>query len=226
MFKKTWRSKRAIRHADYDELEDTMYRLQSRTILNDPQHFCIRGADYDAFFFDSKIDEIDPRLLVSSIWRSQVRLAELDEQEYQCKLKKQLAHIGLRESEIIEFKREFPESAREIAKEMVAFANSEGGTIYLGIDDDGFIIGVDNPQELDARICGIARNNCQPPIHPRCNIESRDQREVLVVSIDRSTHVHRTNDGRFYKRVGANAVEMSVEELETLILERRKDRNL
>ena len=30
------------------------------------------------------------------------------------------------------------------AKEIVAFANSEGGTLYLGVDDDGSVVGVDD----------------------------------------------------------------------------------
>ena len=45
------------------------------------------------------------------------------------------------ESETIELKREL---TKNIKKEIVAFANTKGGTIYIGIDDDGNIIGLKN----------------------------------------------------------------------------------
>ena len=41
-----------------------------------------------------------------------------------------------KESEIIELKREY---TADIRKEIIAFANTNGGTIYVGIDDNGDI---------------------------------------------------------------------------------------
>ncbi len=54
----------------------------------------------------------------------------------------------LKETESIELKRELNES---IKKELIAFANTYGGEIYIGIDDDGAIVGLDNAkQHLEA----------------------------------------------------------------------------
>ena len=50
------------------------------------------------------------------------------------------------ESETVEFKQQFPEKAIEVAKELITFANAEGGRIYFGVDDDGFIVGVEKPR--------------------------------------------------------------------------------
>ena len=54
---------------------------------------------------------------------------------------------------------EFKESIdKSLAKEMVAFANSEGGRIFLGVRDDGTIKSIHAANELKSRIQDIARN--------------------------------------------------------------------
>ena len=58
---------------------------------------------------------------------------------------------------------EFKESMTSIDKELVAFANSSGGRIFLGITDDKEIKGVKITNKLKSQIQDIA-NNCQPPI--------------------------------------------------------------
>jgi ATP-dependent DNA helicase RecG len=49
------------------------------------------------------------------------------------------------------------------ARELVAFANTAGGRILLGVRDDGTVKGIADTNELRARIQDIARN-CDPPI--------------------------------------------------------------
>ena len=48
------------------------------------------------------------------------------------------------ETENIEFKSQF---TPEIYKEVIAFANTDGGIIYVGIDDNGRVIGLENVDE-------------------------------------------------------------------------------
>src|SRR3990167_7242955 len=65
---------------------------------------------------------------------------------------------------------EFKESLdKSLAKEIAAFANSEGGRIFLGVRDDGAIKGVHATNELKSRIQDIARN-CDPAISIRLTI--------------------------------------------------------
>ncbi len=54
----------------------------------------------------------------------------------------------------VELKREF---TKNIKKEVVAFANSEGGTLYLdlGIDDNGLPVGVDGAEEVSLQLMNI-----------------------------------------------------------------------
>ena len=49
------------------------------------------------------------------------------------------------------------------ARELVAFANTAGGRILLGVRDDGTVTGIADTNELRARIQNIARN-CDPPV--------------------------------------------------------------
>ena len=50
-----------------------------------------------------------------------------------------------------------------LARELVAFANTAGGRILLGVRDDGTVKGISDTNELRARIQDIARN-CDPPV--------------------------------------------------------------
>ena len=51
--------------------------------------------------------------------------------------------MALYENETLEYKRQY---TPDIKKEVVAFANTAGGTIYIGMDDDGRPVGVQDPE--------------------------------------------------------------------------------
>lgn len=58
---------------------------------------------------------------------------------------------------------EFKERICRLDLEIVAFANASGGRVFLGIADDGNILGIEITNELTSRIQDIARN-CDPPV--------------------------------------------------------------
>lgn len=70
------------------------------------------------------------------------------------------------EGERAEFKVTFPEQAHDLAKDMVAFANSGGGIVLLGVTDDGEPVGITEPNKALERLANIARS-CSPPLCPR-----------------------------------------------------------
>ena len=58
---------------------------------------------------------------------------------------------------------EFKERVSRMDREMVAFANASGGSVFVGISDDGDVLGVEITNELTSRIQDMARN-CDPPV--------------------------------------------------------------
>ena len=86
----------------------------------------------------------------------------------------------------VEFKREYAETIR---KTVVAFANTEGGTIYIGIDDDGCIVGVDDPDDVQKKVVSSCHDGIAPDIMPffSCNRTVMDGKDVIVVDVGRGT---------------------------------------
>jgi len=223
IFKESWRDDMAVRFKNYNELEDLMYSIQNKTILNIPDLFSIQGDEYQAYFLDKPIEDLKVEDLVNLIFNSQYKSAELDKDKYIDK-DKIFNDIPLYESKNIEFKQEIPKNVRDIAKILTSFANTDGGSLYIGVDDDRFIIGIDDVDKIQLRINGIARNVCEPSLHPKYNIINFDGKKVLKVDIEKSDKVHRVNDGKFYVRIGPASLEISADELEKLILDRYRNR--
>ncbi|MDR0730473.1 MAG: putative DNA binding domain-containing protein [Treponema sp.] len=65
------------------------------------------------------------------------------------------------ENQTTEFKREYTDT---IKKTVIAFANSNGGTLYVGIEDDGRIAGLDNPDDTFLKISNAIRSAIKPDI--------------------------------------------------------------
>lgn len=85
----------------------------------------------------------------------------------------------------IEFKRRVT-SPEKIAKPMIAFANTKGGIILLGVDDDGTIIGVES-EKTEVELLGFAgAKYCDPPIEPMIDIVPFNGKDVIVVTIKES----------------------------------------
>ena len=66
-----------------------------------------------------------------------------------------------RESEIIELKEVVVE---DIKKEIIAFANCDGGKLYIGVQDDGMVVGVDDPDRVSLQISNMVRDAIKPDI--------------------------------------------------------------
>lgn len=88
--------------------------------------------------------------------------------------------MSFRESETVELKREYTE---EIRKEIIAMANASGGDIYVGVDDDGSIIGVSEADRLIQRISNGVRDAVRPDITMFLHYETLDIEQKQVVAI-------------------------------------------
>ncbi len=115
----------------------------------------------------------------------------------------------------------------DFAGEVVAFANSEGGVLFMGVADDGVVKGIPEEQlrRVEEWVVNIATNNCASPIRPiirsmRLPDPSGELKPVLVVTIRKGLYVHQTTGGRWYVRVGSTKRDLTVQELPRLLQER------
>jgi predicted HTH transcriptional regulator len=93
-----------------------------------------------------------------------------------------------------EFKLKFS-SHEKIAKEMIAFANTKGGFIIFGVDDDKTIVGVESEKEEAELIEEVSSKYCEPPV--KYNIEYIDifNKELVVIEVPESMEKpHRLQD--------------------------------
>ena len=92
----------------------------------------------------------------------------------------------MREGPTIEFKRQWADG---IKKTMVAFANTDGGTIYIGIDDDGAVVGVDDSDSCILKAMQAASNAIRPDITlcTQADIIECENKPVVEIIIQRGT---------------------------------------
>ena len=89
------------------------------------------------------------------------------------------------ENAAVEFKRKF-NSPEKIAKEMIAFANTKGGVILFGIDDDRSIVGVESEKGELELISAAAKFYCEPEIQYTTEVIYIKNKDVVVVTIPES----------------------------------------
>ena len=110
----------------------------------------------------------------------------------------------------------------KIAKGIVALANTDGGTIIFGVTDQLRIEGVRNPEEVQAELVRICREEIYPPILPLIDSIAFDNARIIVVlDVEGKRRPYRTRDGRFYLRFGAEKREISRGELSAWLNEIR-----
>jgi predicted HTH transcriptional regulator len=93
---------------------------------------------------------------------------------------KNLAETG--EGTYLEFKRTIP-SAYKIAREIAAFANTKGGTVLIGVDDDKSLVGVVGYQEEEFLLGKAARELCEPTVNITIEIVHFGERDLLVIKV-------------------------------------------
>ena len=118
----------------------------------------------------------------------------------------------------------------ELAGGLVAFANAEGGVVFLGVDDSGAARGIP-PERWDSVehwLVDVATHNCDPPIRPVVrkallpDDEAGDGR-ILLAEVPRGLYVHRTSGGRYYTRVGSTKRDLTPLELARLFQQRGRE---
>ena len=134
----------------------------------------------------------------------------------------------------VEFKRCFS-SFEKVAKEILAFANTRGGYILFGVDDDKSIYGIESEKSDIELINEAALKYCEPPIQVKYSIVDIDRKEILVVEVPESKiKPHRVQDyktnielntAQVYVRVNDKSI-LSSKEIIKLMQTKTTDKSL
>lgn len=137
--------------------------------------------------------------------------------------------MSLQESETIEFKAIVVE---DIKNEMVAFANSQGGTLFVGVLDDGEWIGVDDVDAAMLQISNMVRDAIKPDVTTfvRYEVLTQEDKQVIAVHVQRGINrpYYLAKKGLrpsgVYVRQGVSAVPASDTAIRAMIKETDGDR--
>ena len=91
------------------------------------------------------------------------------------------------ENQNIEFKQEY---VSDIRKEVIGFANADGGIIYVGIQKDGQIIGVEDPDSTMLQIVNSLKDSLVPDVMPFVTVQTKiiEQKPVIEICVTTGTN--------------------------------------
>ena len=100
--------------------------------------------------------------------------------------------MEIKENINIEFKREF---TTELKKEVVAFENTNEGIIYIGIDDFGNVIGIENADEVLNQVVLSIRNSVKPDITMYCKVKIEKIKNAVLINAPLMINFHKIKEG-------------------------------
>ncbi|MHB1631789.1 MAG: RNA-binding domain-containing protein [Acidithiobacillus sp.] len=86
------------------------------------------------------------------------------------------------EGKTLEFKRDLS-SPKPLLKTLVAFANSAGGFLVLGVTDDRQIVGIEQPLDEEERLCNLIADAIAPRLVPNIELLTIEGKTLLVVEV-------------------------------------------
>lgn len=125
------------------------------------------------------------------------------------------------ESETLEFKKSTAQLDKAL-KSICAFLNHKGGTIYFGIEENRKVVGQEVSDKTLKSISQKIRQRIKPEISPEIKVLEIKGKKVIEVKVKEGSNKPYYLDGIAYKRVGTENVVIAPEELERIILEKRK----
>ena len=129
-----------------------------------------------------------------------------------------------RESETVELKKEM---TSELKKEIVAFANTGGGTIYIGIEDDGTICGLEDSKKVQEQISSMAHDAIKPDVTMfiSCKTKDIESKQIVEIAVLRGTSrpYYLTDKGLkpsgVYIRLGNTSIPATETSIRNMIIE-------
>lgn len=90
--------------------------------------------------------------------------------------------INSPEGKILEFKRDLS-SPKPIVSTLVAFANTAGGRLIIGIGDDSRVIGIEYPLDEEERLCNMIADSIAPRLVPNIELMTLNGKTLLIVEV-------------------------------------------
>lgn len=123
------------------------------------------------------------------------------------------------EAENIEFKSQFTD---ELYKEVIAFANTDGGVIYIGIDDSGNAVGIENVDDTYTRITNGIRDAVMPDVTMFIKYTLQENKVVRITVSEGSNKPYYLKSkglkpSGVYIRQGASSAQASFEQIRAMI---------
>lgn len=133
-------------------------------------------------------------------------------------------NMQMKESPTVEFKRELTDAVK---REIIAFANTQGGELYIGIEDDGTVIGLNNAHKTLEAVSSMLHDSIKPDIlvHTHLSVETLEGKEVvkIVVSLGTRRPYHLKSKGMkssgVFIRYGTSVTNASEENIRQMIME-------
>ncbi|MCX7681523.1 MAG: putative DNA binding domain-containing protein [Anaerolineae bacterium] len=102
-----------------------------------------------------------------------------------------------------------------LAETLVAFANSDGGTILIGVDENGQATGMVYADEVEG-VLRAAVQECRPPVEVRWHQAAAEDGLAFAIVVPRSPELHSLADGRVLVRAGAENRPLSGDQIRQL----------
>lgn len=109
--------------------------------------------------------------------------------------------IPEKDSLTVEFKSDRKKLSDDVLIDaVVAFANTEGGDIYLGVEDDGSITGLHKDHKDSTRVAAFIANRTVPPVSVRVEVVEEETANVLKISVPKSRSIVASSSGKIQRR--------------------------
>ena len=127
----------------------------------------------------------------------------------------------MNENEQIEFKENYTEN---IYKEIISFLNTNSGTIYIGYDDNGNLVGLDNSKEIEEKISNGIKTKIYPDARVFISVsnETFEEKNYISIKVSKGVDIYYLKEKGIvkgtYLRTGSCSILASEETVKQMIL--------
>jgi len=125
------------------------------------------------------------------------------------------------ESETVEYKPSLSQTDK-ILECVSAFSNTNGGTLVIGVKDNGEVVGVDIGKRTIENLANRIKQHTDPMVYPSICIEEFDAKHVVLLEVEEGKQKPVLASGRAYKSVGRTNQKLGSEAIRNLALETSK----